>query len=72
MLAENSGAPNARYSLELADADGERARTLFSSKEPMLSAGWAPDGETVAYVSFETGRPAIVVQNIVSGEREFV
>ncbi len=72
VLAQNSGAPNARYSLELADADGERARTLFSSNEPMLSAGWAPDGETVAYVSFETGRPAIVVQNIVSGERELL
>ena len=72
VLAQNSGAPNARYSLELADADGERARTLFSSTEPMLSASWAPDGKTIAYVSFETGRPGIVVQNIISGERELL
>ena len=72
VLAQNSGSPNARYSLELADADGERARTLFSSTQPMLSAGWAPDGKSIAYVSFETGRPAIVLQDIASGERELL
>ena len=40
----------------VADADGERVETLFTSNEPLLSASWAPDGKSVVYVSFETGK----------------
>jgi TolB protein len=72
VLAQNSGMPNARYSLELADADGERARTLFSSKEPLLSASWAPDSKSVVYVSFETGKQTIVLQNLETGTRQLI
>jgi len=70
VLALNAGSPDATYRLEMADADGERAQTLFNSKQPIMSASWGPDGKEVAYVSFETGRPAIVRQNIASGARE--
>ena len=45
------GDPQARYKLEIADTDGQRARTLYSSPQPILSASWAPDGKRVAYVS---------------------
>lgn len=72
VLAKDAGSPSASFSLELADSDGERARTLFSSSEPILSASWSPDGRKVAYVSFETGRPAIVIQDIASGSRELL
>ncbi len=70
VLATNAGSPSARFSLEVADSDGERSRTLFSSDEPLLSASWSPDAQTVAYVSFETGRPAIVLQDVNSGVRQ--
>jgi TolB protein len=72
VLARNAGSPDARFSIEMADADGERARTLFSSLEPLLSVSWAPDGRSVAYVSFETGRPAIVIQNVITGARKLL
>jgi TolB protein len=72
VLALNAGSPDASFRLEMADVDGERARTLFNSDEPILSASWGPKGERVAYVSFETGRPAIVLQNIVTGARELL
>jgi len=72
VLAKNSGSPSATYSLEMADSDGERSRTLFSSDEPIMSASWAPDGKRVAYVSFETGRPSIVLQELASGSRELL
>ena len=58
------------YQLEVADADGARARTLYSSSEPILSASWSPDGKRVAYVSFETGRPSIILQDIDGPYRE--
>jgi TolB protein len=72
VLAQNSGSPNARYSLEVADADGERAETLFSSVEPLLSASWAPDGKSIVYVSFETGKQSIVLQDLVTGSRQLI
>ena len=70
VLANNSGTSNASYSLQIADSDGERSRTLIESPEPILSASWAPDGNKVAYVTFETGRPSIVVEAIDGSYRK--
>lgn len=72
VLAQNAGTSYARYRLELADSDGARARTLLSSDEPIMSPSWSPDAQQVAYVSFETGRPIIVLQDIISGQRELL
>ena len=62
------GAQN--YRLVVADADGARHRVVLRSKEPMLSPSWSPDGKYLAYVSFETSRPAIFRQEISTGKRE--
>jgi TolB protein len=72
VLAKDQGTRGESFSLEMADSDGERARTLFTSTEPLMSASWSPDASKVAYVSFETGRPTIVVQDVVTGSREIV
>lgn len=58
-----------RYRLMHADADGARESVLFASSEPLLSPAWSNDMSRVAYVSFETTRPAIFVQNIATGKR---
>ncbi|MBT8138424.1 MAG: Tol-Pal system protein TolB [Gammaproteobacteria bacterium] len=66
-----TGAANNRmHRLIIADADGARPREILRSKEPILSPDWSPDGEHLAYVSFESSRPAIYRQNLASGERE--
>ncbi|MEE2785568.1 MAG: Tol-Pal system beta propeller repeat protein TolB [Pseudomonadota bacterium] len=70
VLAQNVGTSAATYRLEIADSDGERSRTLLASRAPILSASWAPDGKRVAYVTFETGRPSIVIQDVNGNYRE--
>ena len=72
VLVENPGTPQASYQLKIADTDGERATTVFRSDQPILSPSWAPDSRRVAYVTFETGRSTIVVQDLDRGTRERV
>ncbi len=58
------------YRLTLADSDGARPIVLLESREPVLAPAWAPDGQQIAYVSFESNRPAIYRQNLATGARE--
>ena len=57
------------YTLEVADSDGRRSRRMFRSKMPIISPAWSPDGKKLAYVSFESGKPAIFIQDKASGVR---
>jgi TolB protein len=59
-----------RYRLVKADIDGARDSIVFASSEPLLSAAWAPNLKEVAYVSFETSRPAIFRHNLETNVRE--
>jgi TolB protein len=65
----SSGKPQ-EYRLQVADTDGYNPQTLLTSKEPIMSPVWSPDGSRLAYVSFETGLSAIFIHNIHTGERE--
>lgn len=58
------------YRLTLADSDGARPIVLLESREPILAPAWSPDGNEIAYVSFETTRPAVYRQILSTGERE--
>ncbi|MEQ9463993.1 MAG: Tol-Pal system beta propeller repeat protein TolB [Haliea sp.] len=58
------------YRLTLADSDGARPIVLLESREPIMAPTWSPDGKHIAYVSFETSRPAIYRQELASGARE--
>jgi len=63
---------NQNYQLFVADADGFNAQAVVGSPEPLLSPSWAPDGQSLAYVSFEKGNSAIYVQNVATGKRELL
>jgi TolB protein len=58
------------YRLTMSDSDGARPIVLLESREPLLAPAWAPDALQIAYVSFETGRPAIFRQDLATGQRE--
>jgi TolB protein len=63
---------NAQYSLVVADSDGYNPQTVVHSHEALLSPAWSPNGNELAYVSFESGDSAIYIQNIATGARRVV
>ena len=65
----NKSTDNQKYVLQIADADGHNARTIFTSSKQILSPSWSPDGSRLAYVSFESGNSAIYIQDIIQGTR---
>lgn len=71
-ITETGVAPYRTYSLEVADSDGFNPQSILESREPIMSPSWSPDGRKLAYVSFESRRSAIYVQDLVSGRRERV
>lgn len=60
------------YNLWVADADGENAQSALSSPEPIISPSWAPNGNQLAYVSFEARKPVVYVHDVASGRRRLV
>jgi len=64
--------PHRTYRLIVADADGENPHIVMQSNEPLMSPAWSPDGQSLAYVSFEDKLPSIYVQFLKTGERRQV
>ncbi len=57
------------YALSVADADGYNEQIILNAPQPLMSPAWSPDGKQLAYVSFESGRSAIYVQNVETAKR---
>ncbi|MDE2234062.1 MAG: Tol-Pal system beta propeller repeat protein TolB [Gammaproteobacteria bacterium] len=66
------GGKDSHYALVVADSDGANPQTVFESSQPIMSPDWSPDGKYIAYVSFESGLPAIYMQDIYTGKRELL
>jgi len=64
--------PDRSYQLIVADSDGANPRIVMQSREPLMSPAWSPDGQSLAYVSFEDRLPSIFIQVLKTGERRRV
>lgn len=71
-VTETGVAPYRTYGLEVADSDGFNPQSVLESREPIMSPSWSPNGRKLAYVSFESRRSAIYVQDLFTGRRERV
>ncbi|MBT3721767.1 MAG: Tol-Pal system beta propeller repeat protein TolB [Gammaproteobacteria bacterium] len=58
-----------KYVLQVADTDGFNPQTVLESDEPLMSPSWSPDGQSLAYVSFENKRPEIFIQHLATARR---
>jgi TolB protein len=61
--------PAKRYRLVIADADGSNHNIILESPEPLMSPAWSPDGDRIAYVSFESNKSAVYIQELSTGQR---
>lgn len=61
-----------RYTLWVADADGENAQSALASPEPIISPAWSPNGAQLAYVSFESRKPVIYSHDVATGKRKLL
>ncbi|PIE45953.1 MAG: Tol-Pal system beta propeller repeat protein TolB [Gammaproteobacteria bacterium] len=61
-----------RYHIMLSDSDGADPKTLLTSRAPVMSPRFSPDGSRIAYVTFEGKHSQIVTQNIHTGKRALV
>lgn len=68
----NSTSKNRTFRLYISDSDGHNPQPILTSRRPIMSPAWSPDGSQLAYVSFERNSSAIYVQNIFTGKKKLI
>lgn len=64
---QSLGVNDFEFRLQVADADGQRARTVYRSREPIISPTWAHDGKRLAFANKVGDRWRVFVQDLATG-----
>jgi len=54
----------------VADYDGANPRRITINRTLNITPNWAPDGRSIAYTSYRTGVPDVLISNIYAGTME--
>lgn len=57
------------YKIIISDYDGYNQKVLVSVNAPLTSLAWDKSGKQLAYVSFESGKPVVYVQDLYQAKR---
>lgn len=71
-VTEGRSGDASSYALHVADSDGFNPQTVLNSREPILSPAWSPDGNKLAYMTYQERRAQVFVQDVATGTRESV
>ena len=72
VLVEDRTRETEHFNLVVSDFDGERDRIRYDSPEPIMSPTWSPDGNSIAFVSFESGGSRIYELDLASGSKRMI
>ncbi len=61
-----------KHILIVSDSDGYNERPALESSQSLISLAWSPDGDQLAYVSFETGKPVVFIHTLSTGKRNAI
>lgn len=57
------------YQVIISDYDGYNPKEIFSSSSPITSLAWDASGRLISYVSFESGKAVVYVQDVYKAKR---
>lgn len=61
-----------QFNVMIADSDGFNPLVALTSREPIISIAWSPNGRRIAYTTFETRKPTVFIQDLSTGKRTHV
>ena len=61
-----------KYKILITDYAGQNIQPIIISNVPITSLSWNKANNSIAYVSYETGKPVVYIQNIYTSQRYIV